>query len=58
MKALMMEYMMAPLIHKILKWKEKELQGENVAMLLHQNKICDPHPQQDARICFNYHKLG
>lgn len=52
MKTLTMDYVIACLMHEILKRKENEPQGEEVAVVLRHNKGNNSFPQEDRRSCF------
>jgi hypothetical protein len=58
MKELTMEYVTARLMHEMSKRKEKELQGEDVAMVARKNKAGDPRLRQGVKTCFYCGKPG
>ena len=58
MKELTMDYVTMRLMHEMSKRKEKEPQGEDVAMVLRQNKGDNSFPRQGAKSCFYCGKPG
>ena len=58
MKELTMEYVTARLMHEMSKRKEKEPQGEDVAMVARQSKAGDPRLRQGVKTCFYCGKPG
>ena len=58
MKELTMEYVTARLMHEMSKRKEKEPQGEEVALVSRQSKGGDPRLRQGVKTCFYCGKPG
>lgn len=58
MKELIMEYVKVWLVHKISKRKKKEPQGDNVTMILQQNKAGNSFPHQSGKTYFYCGKPG
>lgn len=51
-KELMMDYVIARLMHKMLKRKEREPQGEDARMVLRQKKCGNSFPHQSVKTYF------
>src|ERR1700724_2727756 len=58
MKELTTEYVTARLMHEMSKRKEKEPQGEEVALVSRQSKGGDPRLRQGVKTCFYCGKPG